>query len=47
MNVIFRTMHAGMTGKRRVFKVFIIDEAKKTGTAERTVRWGSKEMKKL
>ena len=35
MNVIFRTMHTGMMEKRRAFKIFIIDGAKKTGTPKK------------
>lgn len=38
MNVIFRTMHAHATKERRAFKIFIINEAKKTGTPKKLLK---------
>lgn len=35
MNVAFRNTHAGMTKERGVFKSFIIDGAKNTGTLKK------------
>lgn len=38
MSVLFKIMHAGMTEKRRVFKIFIIDGAKKTGALKKLTK---------
>lgn len=38
MSVVFSTMYAGTTKKRGVFKIVIINGAKKTGTAKKLLK---------